>query len=276
MKSRCVLALLILGFAAAGGSVHAQAAPMDALASSLIKAVDQSKQKSIVVLDFQGPGQSVTPLGEELADDLTKRLSLLAQSPKVIERTKVADAITQNRLARSALRYPDIALAIASQLKAKVAVLGELGPVHDGILELTVDCYRLDSGNDIARLALKLRAPDAPQITPSAAENVKSFTAESGLPKGSSPPICMHCPNAPFTQSAINHKVSGKLFVSVLVNTDGTVSDISPLQSLPYGLTWSAVHTVRSWKLQPAKSPDGRLMTVRQTIEVVFNLHVQQ
>ena len=48
---------------------------MRALAASTVSIIHDSKQKSVVVMDFEGPGESVTKLGLSLADQLSDDLA---------------------------------------------------------------------------------------------------------------------------------------------------------------------------------------------------------
>jgi hypothetical protein len=250
---------------------------MDALASAMMRAISQSKQKTVMVLDFEGPNERVTALGQTLAHELSEALSRSATGFIVIGRDRLDDIVVQNGLARASLKYPDIAFAMADQLKSRLAIRGKLGSVKEnGVLEIIVDCYRMDSGKDLDEWTLGLPLTENVEKLLVDSEDPRNLPGVGKWSKDDLPfskAVCVECPNASFTQSAIDHKAEGIVLISALVGTDGKLSDIYPVQALPYGLTWSAAHTVHSWKLKPAENSNGDRISVGQTIEVVFHLY---
>ena len=90
---------------------------------------------------------------------------------------------------------------------------------------------------------------------------------------GYSMPRCESCPNAQFSQAAVNHKYQGTTMVAAIIGVDGKPTDLHVLKGLPYGLTQSALMAVQSWRFTPATGPDGRPAAVRTMIEVTFRLY---
>lgn len=252
---------------------HAQQLQMRALAASTVSIIHDSKQKSVVVMDFEGPGESVTKLGLSLADQLSDDLTQSAAGFSVTPRPELTEAIAKHRLARSALRYSDIATVIAHETDARIVVLGQLTRGQgDTALRATIDCYRLDSGKELRRLSVELPLTDELQKGLSAIDDISSFTrAGHSTADGMTPPKCQECPNPPYTQAAAAHHVSTQLFISAVIGTDGSASDIYPLKDAPYGLNWSAANAIAAWKFKPAIAHDGNPMAVRQEVKFVFN-----
>jgi len=270
--ARCALPLI--SFLIVSPLLDAQTDQMNALAGSVARVVLNSKQKIVVVSDFEGPGEWVTPLGMSLADEFTDDLSKSASAFTVKPRDLVTSAVVQNGLARSALKYPDIALAIASQLGAKIIVLGQLDRDLDQGIGVTVDCYRLNSGKDIGRFRVLIPMSDSPQALLHGGADEKRFAQVRHSPEpGTTPPVCLDCPNAAFTKAAAENKTSGVVLLSVVIGPDGSASEIYPVKALADGLTWSAAHTVHSWKFKPAMTADGEPVKVQQMIEVVFHIY---
>ncbi|MGA7552251.1 MAG: energy transducer TonB, partial [Candidatus Acidiferrales bacterium] len=63
------------------------------------------------------------------------------------------------------------------------------------------------------------------------------------------------------------------VFLSIVITADGHADDILALRALPYGLTESAIETVKSWRLKPGQTSDGTPMAVRQRVEITFHLY---
>jgi periplasmic protein TonB len=94
-------------------------------------------------------------------------------------------------------------------------------------------------------------------------------TAGSG---GYGLPTCLYCPKAEYSDEAMKVKVQGVVLLSVIVMPDGKITDIHVAKGLGLGLDEKAIEAVRSWRLKPALGPDGKPATVRQTIELTFQL----
>jgi len=58
-----------------------------------------------------------------------------------------------------------------------------------------------------------------------------------------------------------------------VITPDGRVTDVHVAKGLGLGLDEKAIEAVRSWRLKPALGPDGRPSSVRQIIEVTFQLY---
>ena len=84
---------------------------------------------------------------------------------------------------------------------------------------------------------------------------------------------CLYCPNPPYTTEAMKVKVQGVVELVAVITADGRVTDIHVAKGLGYGLDEKAIEMVRTWRVTPARGPDGRPAAVRQTIEVRFSLY---
>ncbi len=85
-------------------------------------------------------------------------------------------------------------------------------------------------------------------------------------------PACLYCPRADYSDEAMKVKVQGVVELIAIVTADGRVTDIHVAKGLGLGLDEKAIQAVRTWRLTPARGPDGRPAAVRQIIEVAFQL----
>jgi periplasmic protein TonB len=85
-------------------------------------------------------------------------------------------------------------------------------------------------------------------------------------------PVCIYCPKAEYSDEAMKVKVQGVIELIAIVTADGRVTDVHVAKGLGFGLDEKAVEAVRTWRLTPARGPDGKPTTVRTPIELSFQL----
>jgi periplasmic protein TonB len=98
-----------------------------------------------------------------------------------------------------------------------------------------------------------------------------------GIPNGGTggygSPACLYCPRADYSDEAMKVKVQGVVELIAVITADGRVTDVHVAKGLGLGLDEKAIEAVRTWRLKPAMGPDGKPATVRQIIEVTFQLY---
>lgn len=101
-------------------------------------------------------------------------------------------------------------------------------------------------------------APSAPSPEPYAA-----------LPPGARPPVLKTRVEPQYPLAARRAGVGGEVVLQVVVERDGTIGGVFPVQEGPLGLTEAATDAVRRWVYEPAKL-DGRPVAVLKTVRVRF------
>lgn len=84
---------------------------------------------------------------------------------------------------------------------------------------------------------------------------------------------CLHCSNADYSDQAMATKIQGTVTVKMLVSADGNPLKIEVTDGMPCGLNKKALESLASWKLNPAKLPDGMPVEIWQTVVVTFQLY---
>jgi TonB family protein len=74
-----------------------------------------------------------------------------------------------------------------------------------------------------------------------------------------------------YSDEARKVKLQGKVLLNIVVNANGSVGDISVVQSLGLGLDERAMSAVHQWKFRAA-TVDGKPIAVRAFVEVDFHL----
>ena len=260
----------------ASSTVRAQLPALDPLAARMAESIIKSKRKSVIVLDFSGPDEKYTALGQALAANFSTALSKSSDKFSVAFREGIDESLAKTGVPPSSFNDIGMVMWVAGEFKAESAVVGKL--TLDGARSgIAVECYRVDSGKRIGgfkttsaisaemrELMNKVVAYPDPKIdmkVPAAGQSGYSY------------PKCAECPDAPYDQPAIDHRYEGTASLSVIVGADGRATDIVVMKALPYGLTAKAIEAVATWKFKPALGPDGRPAAVREAVEITFHLH---
>ncbi|MBN8732235.1 MAG: energy transducer TonB [Acidobacteria bacterium] len=85
-------------------------------------------------------------------------------------------------------------------------------------------------------------------------------------------PKVLHKVEPTYTEAAREAKVMGTVVMSVIVEKDGTASNMKILKGLDPGLDENAMAAVKQWKFAPG-TKDGKPVRVSATIEVNFRLN---
>ncbi|HKS81285.1 MAG TPA: energy transducer TonB [Candidatus Acidoferrales bacterium] len=253
-----------------------EAAAMEALAAKMGDAINATKAKSVVVLDFDDSDGKVTPLGhrfsEEFSDALTKDVVKFKLVPFPQEE-KLEGVVFQ-------CATPDSRLSEAKEAGAKLAVFGKVLLESDTV---TVKTEGIRADNQKHTEAFEVHFPLTPEL-----KELAQLPAKQGAPMGqdrnSSPrsdalsggangigfPSCDYCPHADYSEAGKGNRVSGIVLMVALVGVDGRARDIVVQKCLGYGLEEKAVEAVQKWRFKPATDRDGKPVAVRVPIEVQF------
>jgi len=85
-------------------------------------------------------------------------------------------------------------------------------------------------------------------------------------------PECIYCPDPEYSDEARKAKYQGTVVLDVIVTADGRVMDPHVIKGPGLGLEERAMAQVRNWKMRPAVGPNGKPVTCRVQIEVLFRL----
>lgn len=281
MQSRSVrlakrMLVLLLALPAVRG-VSAQQMAMESAAAQLTGPIVHSKQKTLAIFDFSGPGNKITVLGEKLADDFSAAITKSAGELQVMDRSRIEAKRKENHYAPEIALDPLSSQVFAQELGAKAIVIGEISVGQSNVLNVELKAYRVDNGKPIQ--GLKMSFPLSEDMAGLMAKNVTTYDLSSDLSKypksgaaGYSFPACIYCPRADYTKQAFEKRLEGVVELVTIVEADGRVTNISVLKGLPGGLTVQAIEAVKKWRLKPATGPDGKPAAVRQLIEVAFQV----
>jgi TonB family protein len=89
---------------------------------------------------------------------------------------------------------------------------------------------------------------------------------------GVSNPTCQHCPFPGYSRKARKKKYQGVVVLSIVVTSEGRVTEIKIIKDPGEGLAEKAAEAVRKWRFKPAMK-DGTAVTARVEVEVSFHLY---
>jgi TonB family protein len=243
------------------------------LASQVASALEQFNTKSIIVFDFTGPNNFVTPVGGRLADDLSDVLATTSGKFRVIDRARVVRALGSNRVAPETAADPETAVWLAQNIGADVVLVGRLSR-DGGSIQLTLDCLLVTDGKYLQSFQATFPLTDrwktdlTTNIDPDSA--IGTMRAPGADP-GSSFPHCTNCPAPVIPRAARDQTASGTVTLEVVVGTDGKPRDIRVLKTPDHGLTVAALQAVQKWRFSPARGADRKPIETRIPIEVNFS-----
>jgi len=84
-------------------------------------------------------------------------------------------------------------------------------------------------------------------------------------------PVRIYGPDPRYTEDARKNRIQGMVILRTVIDEIGNVAAVEVVKDLPFGLTESAVETVRTWKYEPAMQGD-RPVPVYLNVLVNFRL----
>jgi TonB family protein len=274
MKLSRLVAVFFLAVATTSAA-SAQLPALDPLAAPLAEVLVKAKQKSLIVLDFSGPGGQDTALGQALAEKFSIALSKSSDKFSVAARGAINESLARKALPPTGFNDIGLALMAASEFKIESVVIGEIKLAGDG-LGIKVDCYRVDSGKWISGFNTTSTITAEMRDLMNKVVEYRPLQPDPTIPvsgkNGYTYPTCVQCPPVQYDKHAAPHHYVGAVTLSAVIKTDGSTSDVVVLKAIPYGLTAKAIEAVKSWKFKPAQDPRGNLADVRQVISVTFHI----
>jgi TonB family protein len=86
-------------------------------------------------------------------------------------------------------------------------------------------------------------------------------------------PVCIYCPNPPYTEEARKAHYQGTVLLEIVVLADGRTTDVRIVRGLGMGLDEKTIETVRTWRWKPSLAPGGRAVAVDVPVEINFHLY---
>jgi len=248
---------------------------LDALAANMAREIAKKKAR-VVVVGGGGPQNKVTDMGAGLRDAFNESLARQTQGARVLDGAGVREKLRKSRVSEGMLYTDVIAAWIAHHTSADWYItfrVYALTGIHPSLVaELfagnktgSQSIFRA-SGN-VTLTDAQLAAADSDyQPTP----NVPGAVEAKSVPKMAK---CLVCPRPSYTEEGRRLKISGVVYLDVVVRPDGVADDIVVLKPLGHGLDACAIDTILNWKFEPAKDAQGKAIATHVPIEIAFRLN---
>ncbi|HET9805089.1 MAG TPA: energy transducer TonB [Candidatus Acidoferrum sp.] len=261
------------------------------LASRILQNADKAGCKKgsckILVNNFAGPSGATSRLGMQLADALSAQLAAQAQGIQIVDRSKLQEYLSRERIDSKLLEDDNAARWLASENGATEVLVGYL---RGGGTERNLHVQLLDT-RDFGKKEPKSHGRTeevtfADLGTEGDLDPAESFGKLPELPGGEgtfqygkdasghkvTPPRCTYQPDPPYSEPARTVKFQGTLVLQVLVSENSQISAMQIVKGLPFGLNEQATESVRRWRCNPV-TVDGQLRATKVPIEVSFRLY---
>jgi len=275
----------------------AQAADFSAIVSRLSDAISSFSRglvvkPSVVVTDFVETHGGSTEMGAELARQFSRSLAKNARDFVVADSTGEFDVSPASPLSSRSADNSAVNCS-AGQPKPTFVVEGYMDELQDRVV-IRIKATRTEDTKAIfdervtvpltpPLQALELKPPSAAEKTPGGSGptwvrpgfHIPDNGANVPSPESGghySPPRCLECARAEYPDSAMAAKIQGVISLRILVDATGQPAEIIVLKGLPCGLDEKAIETVATWRLEPAKGPDGKPLAVWQNAQLSFQL----
>ncbi len=260
--------LVILALLAAPRNVHATEDAerrRTSAANHMAKEFSSLGVHKLYVPDFCDSSLRPIDRGAFFAATFSKLLSKKAKSFAVESRVEAHRFLKENSLTDCDLSRAETLSRFSSQFSVDSVLF----------VNLTVDkgAYTIDfSLKDLSGKELSRSSYSEPCYSETEAY-FPATPAASGWPfyfanlDGVSPPQLVNAPNP---DPRVAHGKTGAVVVSALVAANGKLDEIRLVQSMTPEIDNSALDTLKSWKLEPAKDSDGSVIPVRLPFVVSF------
>ena len=254
----CILA--IAGFAKADDLSDRR----EAAAQRLANEIARSAVHRIYVPDFTDVSGEHVVLGRFLAATFSTLLHDNAKGFAVANRIDAHRYLAESGRTDRDLSAIEALAKLVSDLGADAILWGTVWVNQDAV---TIDFSLRDtSGKELlkSRYEENFNVSDRDEF-----EADRSDSYFAGL-DGVTVPKCLYCPVPPYPIGQGSPKHDGVVHLYVLVTIEGKAAEIRVTKSLDPAFDRAAIEGVRSWRFEPAKDPDGKVIPVRMPIEVTY------
>lgn len=238
---------------------------IDHLAGQLAESLSTTNVKTILVLDFYAPDQSLKAAAKFVTARTELALGNQKQEFNIIEQRHLSSTQAA-KLPPPGAPLSNDALEVFKQLADAVVTGNALQNTPDTVT-VAVEISRLVTGERLAAFEMPIprsMLPDTPAaVTLDSPESSQIVTGEDNV----NFPRCLDCKTPQVTGETRAHQ--GTVNLEVTVSEEGRAQQIGIIKMLGYGLDEIAIEAVRKWSFEPTIKA-GRPVPVTLPIEITF------
>lgn len=168
------------------------------------------------------------------------------------------------------MRVINFEYQLTSLPKSKAAAAQSQTPSQN--IETTTN----DISNDEWPAAETLQQPDLPSLTDETIDTADIFIAGNEVfptfPGGDAALLQYLSSKLRYTSAAIEHRIQGRVYLSFMVGIDGSISNVTVLRGLGFGLDQEAIRAVQGMPRWKPGYQNGRPVAVMYHLPVQFSL----
>jgi periplasmic protein TonB len=121
---------------------------------------------------------------------------------------------------------------------------------------------------DFVSIDAVINIPDAPPAEKAAEPEPLVLDVGAAV----KPPVRLYAPQPRYPEVARRARIQGSVILKLLINPQGTVSDLEVVKGMGFNLTEEAVKAVEQWRFEPPTTASGRPVSLRYLLTVQFEL----
>jgi hypothetical protein len=279
-SSRVVFCICFITTVISPATTRAQYKEIDHIGQELAKACTKSRPEDriVAVADLQDLSGNNAAQGHYFSLFLTTAINdHLKEGYALAEHNGFDSTLEQNKISRKAFTSPDAVKEIAAKMRVDMIVIGDFRQEQNDYL-LHVSAVRAVDGVAFYATDLKFRRTEfldsLAKPFPPPGVGMPIDLTNPGAKAQVRNPTCDFCPVPQYTGLAREKKLQGTVVFDTLIDQEGKIVALRPRKVLSLGLTEAAFDVItKRWKMEAAKTKDGKPILVIVPIEVTFRLY---
>jgi TonB family protein len=268
---------ILLAGNTSGREARDHSAGTERLTDELVSRLSDSGIRTLVVFDLTGPDSQILPFGSWIADRISNTVA--GKQFRVVARSRLAEEIRNHHLVQKDAFNAATMSHISRLLGADGFVSGSFGPFK-GQVGITVAIWRAPDTETTATFRFVSMVNGKMPLDSDASSHLtvplEALEPSGGVYKagyaGRTVAECESCPPPQFPPAALWKAKQGSIVVMVVVSADGTVIDVTVVESPDAELNAAAINAIKTYRYKPAFDPDGEPTTVRMPFTVGFKI----
>jgi TonB family protein len=258
---------------------HAQtkASACDDLARQLLSRLIETDQKSILVMDLQGPDGRWQAFGSWLADQVSVSLTAESTPIVVVSRDRLAGALQEQNLSLTDEFDANEAVALGKSLGADAVVIGSYGALAN---ELGVTLTAIHtSGSEPSFVVVNAKISLTPEVRAHLGVPPDSLRPKDGIFKGGvggiTLPACVKCsfpsmrvPDVDLSGLLRDKPHGGDVVLELVISPEGRVTHAAVSKPIGYGVDEQYVKAAQAFEFKPAVDPDNHPVAVHTSMSI--------
>jgi len=270
LLSRTLVVLAGLSFISASRTPAQQTLSVDKFAKAIQKEMKQRKLRIVLLVDLANTEGLITERTHWVTAEISDSLAEHSGETKFLWASSKGGAGQGETSAEDPKGIQDVGV-LCEQKKCDALLLGRVQDLPAG-KSVTLKIVNPQTKGVLGELSalLPMSAGEPLSWTDPNVSDAPPY-AKPGE-RGTSIPMCRHCPDPGHSTEARSLKLLGTVVLSVVISRKGVAEKIVVVKKAGHGLDWKAIEAVREWKFEPSRDRSGNPVPVEVPVVVTFRL----